>query len=97
MVVHAKYKGLRGYFNGFQQSLISVEEATHFLPTRSLGTPQVEAPHSVFADGVALGSSPVVHTVVADQDPSTSADYRHPLVILGVSWEMVLEVLHRRG
>lgn len=39
----------------------------------------------------------MVHPVVAYEDPSPSANDRHPLVILSVSREMILKILHCVG
>ena len=60
-------------------------------------SPQIEASYAVILDSLPLQGTCVVMTVMPNYDPSPSAYFSHPQIILGCLGEVLLMHLYARG
>ena len=67
---YAEYERPLSTAYGIQDSLVSIEEATHFFPPRSMSPPQIEAPDVVLPHRREFNLSSVVLTIVAYYYPA---------------------------
>jgi len=67
---NAEYERPRSTAYGIQDSLVSIEEATRFLPPLSVSPPQIEAPDVVLPNRREFNLSSVVLTIVAYYYPA---------------------------